>query len=154
MPTGYVLTDARNALWDAIDNWPSFADVFKRSYKFDGDDSPEINPVLAQCPAIAVYPDPGTSKEVLNKIYEHSYHLLILLFTPTWSLTLPDQLWQELIKAAWKSDGGSGVPYVKAATGFYPENNFTVEQDRIFLKDGKATLTTLRLTLKVRFNPQ
>lgn len=149
-----VLQDAYDSLWDAIDNWAYFSGVFKRTYRFDGDDSPEINPKQAQLPALAIYPDPGTSRMALNRAHEHKFQLLLMIFTPTWNLENPFTYWQEIHKAAWQSDGGGGVPYVKNVTGFYPENDSQVDFDRIILDGGKATLTTLRLTLKVRFNPQ
>ena len=152
-----ILTDARNSLWDAIDNWPAFSGVFKRKYKFNGDDSPELNPNADQLPAIAIYPDPGVSRMVLNRAHQHDYRLLILVFTATWNLTKPDEYWQEIVKAAWQSAGDVGTPYVKLATGFYPQNDFTVDYDRIMLAGNppkKATLTTIGLSLQVRFDPQ
>lgn len=149
-----ILTTARNSLWDAIENWPALEGVFKRQYKFDGDDSPEVNPNASQLPAIMIYPDPGFARMVLNRAHEQDYKLLVMTFTSTWNLIKPDEYWQEIVKAAWKSDGDTGTPYVKLATGFYPRNNFTVDFDRITLDGRKATLTTIGLTLQVRFDPQ
>lgn len=157
-----ILTDARNALWDAIENWPALqsggSPIWKRSFKFDGDDSPEINPNASQLPAIAIYPEPGFAKMVLNKVQEQNYKLIVMLFTSTWNLSDPDTYWEEIVKAAWQSDGGGGTPYIKLATGFHPKTEITVDQHRIKVdpegKPTKATLTLIGLTLQVRFNPQ
>ena len=149
-----ILTDARNALWSAIEDWLPLSGVFKRYYKFDGDDSPELNPTADQLPAIAIYPDPGVSVMKLNRAHQHNYKLLVLLFTATWNLETPDTYWEEIVKAAWQSGGGGPAPYVKLTTGFYPETEISVDQDRILLDGVKATLTTIGLTLTVRYDPQ
>lgn len=148
------LQNAYNSLWDAIDNWPYFDGVFKRTYRFNDDDSPEINPKIVQLPALAIFPDPAASKMVLNKSYEHGFKLVLMYFTPTWNLQNPLTYWEELHKAAWQSDGGGGTPYVKNVTGYYPENETQFDLDRIMLDGGKAILSALRMTLRVRFNPQ
>lgn len=155
-----ILTTARESVWDAIENWSGLQDaggnsVFQRMYKFDEDDSPEVNPRpgAGELPAIAVFPDPGMTVQVKNRDYEHGYRLLALIFTETWNLTTSDLYWEQLIKALWQSAAG-GVPYVKAAVGLYPKNDVTIDVDRIKLDGKKALLTTVGFTLPVRFDPQ
>lgn len=155
-------TDARNACWDAVLNWSALQEggesVFKRKYKFDDDDSPEVNPVANQLPAIALFPSPGDSlaNDVKNRLHEFEYRLSWMVFTKTWNLTTHDTYWQQIMKAMFQSvsDVTPGVTYIKAATGFDPRETFQISTDRIMLDKTKALLTTIGFTLRVRFDPR
>lgn len=160
-------TDARNSCWDAVLNWPALqvsgVSVFKRKYKFDDDESPEVNPTVEQLPAIALFPTPGDSvaADVLNRVHQFDYRLTFMLFTKTWNLTTHDTYWQAVMKALFQSADSAtpGVPYVKAATGFDPRETFKISTYRIMLSGAagvktKALLSMIGFTLRVRFDPR
>lgn len=156
-----ILKSARNAVWDAVDNWSAFDGVFNQTYRFDEDaevdpenPQPLVNPTPDEIPALAIYPDPSNGKMVTNKQHEIPYKLIALMWTNTWYLDTSDYYSIEFYKSLWQSDGGTGTPYVKAVTKFWPMNEFSISQRRIWVDETKATLTRIGVTLRVRFDPQ
>ena len=152
-------TAARDACWDAVLNWSALQaggmSIFKRKYRFSDDDSPEVNPTKEQLPAIALFPTPGESlaNDVLNRVHQFDYKLTFMVFSETWNLETHDDYWQQIIKALFQS-ALADVPYVKAATGFYPREAFAIGVERIKLKETKALLTTISFMLRIRFDPR
>lgn len=160
-------TDARNSCWDAVLNWPALKvggeSIFRRKYRFDDDESPEVNPTVEQLPALALFPTPGDSvaQDVLNRVHQFDYRLTFILFTSTWNLETHDTYWQSVMRALFQSADSAtpGVPYVKAATGFDPREAFQIATDKIMLTSTagaktKALLSTISFTLRVRFDPR
>lgn len=151
--------NARNAVWSAIEAWAPLnaggASVFARLYKFDDDDGPEINPDETLLPAIAIWPDPSAGDIVLNKTHEHPYPLAVLIWTHSWKLETAEQYVEDVLNAIWRAKaGGNTVEEVRRVTGFPPMNPFRVNYYRQKLQNAKAILTVLRVTLRLRFNPQ
>lgn len=152
-------TDARNAVWTAINNWSALqfsgTSLFRRFYQFDGDDQPELNPTKDELPAIAIWPDPSRGDMVLNKTTEHPYPLAIMFWTATWKLDTAETYVEGILDALWQSiHPDQTVAEVKRVTGFWPMNEFRVDYYRTKLKNTKAILTILRVTLRLRFDPQ
>ncbi len=150
-----ALTDARLAIWDAVENWAGLqsggVSVFKRLYKFDGDDSPEISPHPDQLPALLVdRPDDGVSEEK-NRIWEWNAGFKFLMWTTSWNLANPELYEIELIKALFQS-AANGTPYIVAATGFLPQNNFSIKHTRVKIDDTKVIEMEMLFRLRVRFN--
>lgn len=156
-----ALTDARNAIWDAVDNWSGLqsggSSVFKRTYRFDGDDSPEISPHPDQLPALAVEYADSTVFEAKNRTWEYDAGFRFLFWTTSWNLVNCELYELELIKALFQSSA-NGTAYIVAATGFLPQNRFEIERTRVKIsspkggQEVKAMETRIKFRLRVRFN--
>jgi hypothetical protein len=106
MPATNMLTQARNGLWDAIDNWSPLAGTFKRKYRFDKPgDVPNGMPLPApaECPAIAIFPLPSTDGWDTNQSRSTYYNLNVSLFTYHLVLPQAEALWVEVARALFTS---------------------------------------------------
>ena len=153
-----ILTSMRQAAWNAIETWPALQGVFKRKWKFEDANSilpKEIMPSIGEMPAIAIYPAPSESPWVRNQDKEFRYVLNVEVWRAHWNLLDLESDCEEIAKALFQGHaGGTTVPFIKAATGQYPEvNSFNIE--RVLLADeNKAVKLTLPVTIKyLAWNP-
>jgi hypothetical protein len=105
MPTP-LLTRARQAVADAIQQWPTLSGVFRRRYLFEDDPggiAGEPSPTLGDLPALGIYPDAAESPWVLNQAQEIRYPLRIDLWTRAWDVRRGEFLWEEIIKSLHQS---------------------------------------------------
>jgi len=131
MPAPYLLTTARESLWQAINLWPSLkvnpsdvnASVFSQQYMFDDEMIPmeELEPSIGEMPAIAIAPTVVDPKWYLNQMQTWNTAFVITIWTANWMLPQPEMLIEEVINAIYRQNVvGTTVPIVKQATGFYP----------------------------------
>lgn len=158
-----LITDARRGMWDAIHNWPALkassgdakATKFKRW--FDGDsDAPlkrDIYPAFSEMPCIAVH---GIGLQLdwqNNRQMRWPMAFVVKIWTPTWKLAANEELFEEVVKALYRSKNGDNVEYVRAATGFpvmaWGETEWTYVED-----DGqKAIQCETKVGLRTTFDP-
>ena len=119
-----ILTTLRQSALDAVDRWPALEGRFRRKWYFEKTSMTltpaELVPSLAELPAIAVYPAASPTPWVLNQAKEILYTLSIDLWTPHYDLLEAERLWQDVVEALFQCSNSAGVPYVKAASGYYP----------------------------------
>ena len=133
-----IFTVARRSLWDAIDNWPALAGVFKQKFKLEDDNRIAaagagaaasvggFEPKLADLPAILIFPSRVDPAWYTNQQMNWPVAYVVTFWTKNWDLRLPEQLIDAVAEAFHKSTA-SGTPtrdtvsYVKAATGFHPQ---------------------------------
>lgn len=116
-----LLTAARQGLWNAIENWPSLAGVFKRSYRCEDKGQtqglvPEPTSTM-DLPAIAIYPASGDSPWITNAQQELTYALTLSIWTETWSLLAIERLYEQIVIAIQRSKDANGLEYWRASTG-------------------------------------
>lgn len=157
-----ALTDARNAVWDAIENWSELKSdgnsVFKRRYKLNGDDAAEVGPRYEHLPALMLEYDNSPITQVLNKRHQVDASFLLRMWTADWNLENAELYELEIIKALFQSKS-NGTTYIEVATNFAPQNTFTLEHERITVEaddenSRKAIETRIRFKLRVRFQAQ
>lgn len=159
--TAPTLADCRNAIWNAIDNWPALADAFAMKLRFDADDGdPEDGqPSISDFPAIAVGDVSVATKTVMTQTQEWAATFSILVWTQGWNYSRANALIDPIIAALYKSKpDGESVSYIKSATGFHLDSPPQLTQQPVTLQDAddggtKAILTTLKVTLKIHRNP-
>lgn len=152
MPVEY--TDARNACWNAVLNWPAFEDTFARRYKFDGDTAPEVSPHADQLPALQLYPSSATSNQYTNRQHEETYGLVFLIYTAGWNPAESESIAKQIRKALWQSKPEGQPTYVQSATGSHPLPEIVIGWERGHLHgNAKATLATFEFTLKLKHDP-
>lgn len=159
-PVYPILTRARRAVWDAIENWEPLQDdddesLFVRRYK-DEDLAPRLLPAPDQLPALALVPIPAETFQALHQQHEHRYNLRFLLFTESWNTIVADWYWERILNALFLSGENppSGVSYIQAANGFPPYPTFNSDYSFDKTNEVKIIVTTIDFGLRVRFNPQ
>lgn len=158
-----LITDARQGMWDAIHNWPALkvtetdtkATRFKRW--FDGDtDAPMkrgIFPSFSEMPCIAIH---GVGLQLdwqNNRQMRWPIMFVVKLWTPTWKLGVSEDLFEETVKALYRSKNVSNVEYVRAATG-YPVMAWGEAEWKHVEEDGqKAIECEFKVGLRTTFDP-
>jgi hypothetical protein len=101
-----LLTAARQAVAQAIADWPTLTGLFRRRYLFEDDPGGlggEPSPSMGDLPAVGIYPDAAESNWVLNQAQEIRYPMRIDLWTRAWDVRQGEFLWEEIIKALHQS---------------------------------------------------
>lgn len=156
-----VLTDARNAVWQAIDNWPALLGVFKQSFRHEVEMMlQEMEPSISDFPCIAVTPAEVVPSWFTNQAQQWPYTLNVAIWTPDWILAPAEQLIEDVVSAIYKASATVGGPtYIKAATGFHPERLGPMTLQPMKLNDSddgdgtKAIRTSIAITLRINRNP-
>lgn len=119
-----LLTVARNAFWDAIDNWPALTDVFQRKYKSSADFA-ELqlrDPAPHELPAIAVYWGDIAPELKYQRADDWPMSLNLALWLPGDRHTFAETLAEDVFNALYQAcPDDSTVSYIRAATGFPPK---------------------------------
>lgn len=118
------LTIARNAVWEAIDNWTALANVFERTYKTSADFA-ELqlrDPSPAELPAIALYwadikPDWRT-----NRMQEWPLTMRLTAWFPGDRHTYAETILEHIFDAIYQYTAtGDTAPYIQKTLGFPPK---------------------------------
>lgn len=132
-----LLTITRAAVWNAIDNWPAFADVWTR--KFDSmEDLEELalhDPGRSDLPAIAVTWGPTDAKWWTNIQQLWAQQLFVTFWLPADQQDLAEQRLLELTNAIYKSAPVEtpNVSYIRRAVGRPPTANSPVTLEYVSL---------------------
>lgn len=157
-----VLTDARRAIWDSIDNWGPLRDVFRLKLSFDstrleGPHRPQAPSGTADLPAIAIMPVRVTPRWVTNVTQDHPYVLRVSYWTADTLIDKHEAVWDEIVKAIYRAHPNPAYPrdtYLKQATGvsmpigFGPSSTAPVELNGL-----PAIRTDFDLALKLTISP-
>ena len=122
-------TDARSAIWNAIEACPALnpdgKSVFKRKFKHETGEGGTLESIiqsgLGDMPSIEIVPGRQEFKWQTQRMADFPYSIDVrLIHTRLYRL---EQYAQDIIKAAWQqTPPGSPVPFVKAATGYNPQS--------------------------------
>lgn len=159
-----ILTDARNALWDAIDNWPGLESestttgrAFQQTFRFndDSDLGSAIQPALGDLPAVAILPVSSAPEWFTHELQQWPLLFEFRLWTADWSLPEAEALLEATIRAIYQAGEIPGVSYVKATTGYHPRQlgPLTFEFARAGDRGPKVTLARFTLGLRVMMDP-
>ena len=114
-----ALTLMRRSLWDAVDNWPAFADVFKQKWRFEDVGAMGVKrpqPSQGKLPAFGIFPATANSDWVTNQEQEIVYAVNLSIFTDRVDVLRGELLWQEMVRCIWQSaPAGTTQSYVLAA---------------------------------------
>lgn len=157
-------TDARLAVWAAINNWselnPGGASVFKRKLTHADDVGllmSDIPPGVGDMLAIEVLPVRTTPSWLVHRMQEASYMLTVQiagLKLPTLEATV-----EKLIRGLYQAAADSNAPaqtYIKVATGYNP-HSYDVTWQKSTVGDGqhktKCWLVQVNLGLRFAVDP-
>lgn len=157
-------TLARHSVWDAIENWPTLLTYFHQKVKLDVDETmleSFDNPSISDLPAIAITPVSVAPFWYTHAVQEYPYLISIKLWTAGWVLPVSEELLVDLGNALWNCHpAGNDVPYIKAATGYYPKHVGPITFTPVELADGeegqgasRATMLQIFIALRIVRSP-
>lgn len=157
-----ILTQARKAVWDSIDNWAPLKvpNVWRRKFKTDSD-LEELSlhePGLAELPAIAVTWGPTAANWWTQTMQQWTQQLFVTFWMPAnWQAVAEWRLMQ-LLQAFYKSapEASPGVSYIRRATGRPPTKNSPVSLELVTLgrtQQLHAWRGQIALNLTTNFDP-
>lgn len=138
-------TDARAAIWDAIENYsalnPSGVCVFKRKIKHEsatGMLDSIIQSSLGDLPSIEIVPSQQDYQLLTNRMAEFPYNVEVRLLGLY--LDKLETYAQDIVKAVYQQGSvlTPTVSYVKAATGYHPQSVRVATPQIVALGRGKA----------------
>ncbi len=161
-----ILTQARNAVWDSIDNWEPFAasgDVpaaWTRKFKTDAD-LEELSlhePGLADVPAIAVTWGPTSANWWTQTMQQFTQQLFITCWFPANWQSVAEWRLIQLMQAFYKSapESSPNVSYIRRATTRPPTKNSPVSLELVPLgrtQQLHAWRGQIALNLTTSFDP-
>src|SRR5690606_15337676 len=103
--------------------------AFEQKYKLDGDMAQlndSGNPLTPHMPAIAIFPTSAAFGWYTHRQQKNVLILEVRIWTGRWEYSQAMRLMMQTRAAIWRGSDGSGVSYVKAATGFHPEKTSDV----------------------------
>lgn len=142
----------RQAARNAINGFDSLTNAFR--YKQFFEDTTRVNDAadaipVSKMPALLMYPAPSTMPWILHSAKEVRYALQIDIFTPHWNLPLVEELYWDVCRALFQSAATSGgTPYIKAATGRYPEISAFAFERLLIDEKTRATKASFVCTLQ------
>ena len=150
-----VLTSARLAVWQAIDNFPLLSpggkSVFARTYRYESTPPNfqiEIGPALTEMPAIGIFPSHALPEWFTSQIQTMPFSLNVVIWTPEADIELAEKLPEQVIYALHQSGPAPG--FVKRATGFYPIANGPIQ----FAKTKLGAIRTQQtVVLRLQIDP-
>lgn len=160
-----LLTNARRAIWSAIDNWPDLAGAFNLKLRFDsvGADQDDgalsggmltdtLEPSLSDLPAISVIPTTVDPSWWTHEMMTFLASYQVVIWTRDWYLPDAEDLIEKTWKAIWQaaaSDSSAG--YVKVATGYHPKRIGPIQWQMASVgRDRSLRATRVQMTLGLR----
>lgn len=154
------LTDARNAVWDAIDNWPALQGIFEKKVRNEGElemlDLDQDIPEITDLPVIAIWPPQDSARWFQFQNQLITIPLEIRVWTDGWNSATSEQVFWDLRDAIHQSHpDGVALPYIKAATCYQPKVlQWSFRKVRLGKnKSRNATKLTMIVTLQFKSNP-
>ena len=153
-----VLTDARNAVWNAIDNWTALQNTFRQKIRFERSAGSKLmlantdEPTGVDFPAIAVAPSVVNPIWLGNQVQFRPLSLTISIWTAGWdSLPQNEEIWGNVLDAIYKCKPvGGGDTYIGAATAHGPYGFGNSRWQRItFANQQKAWRHDFDVVLKI-----
>lgn len=130
-----LLTLSRSAVWDAIDNWTDFANVWTRKFKTmaDLEELALHDPGVADLPAVAVTWGPTQPDWWVNIQQQWAQQLFVTFWLPADQLDVAEWRLLQLTSALYKSAPTEtpGVSYIRRATGRPPSKNGPVTLEQV-----------------------
>lgn len=143
-----VLTNARNLLWNAIDNWEPLQAGGQQDvlHKFKFNEGGEMTPEgsqptsLSELPAIAIFPSNLEVTPEYQRGQRLPYTLEIHMWTRDWVLPRMELLWENVINAAYQSADDGRPPYIKDGLGHHPRVASPLSFTRAHFKGSENSL--------------
>lgn len=161
-----IITDARHAIWDSINNWDNLKDgngksVFKRQLKLDTRTDLTQDPIeatfgMADLPAIMVEVPIIQADWDSNVMQRWVLQFNVTFWTPHWELLTPEKYGVEIVRALYQARvGGATVQPIRQVTGLIQRPPGIAPARVTVGAEGslKAMRTVVRVPLWANFDP-
>jgi hypothetical protein len=151
------LSAIRGAVWDSIDNWSPFEDVWTRKFKTSGDveELALHDPGLADLPAIAVSWGNVGQNWWTHREQKWPASLNVVFWLPADQIEIAEWRSQQIVECLYRATATpGGLTYLRAATGYPPEKySQTIEPVVLGRGQNKALRGTIAFALPATFKP-
>jgi len=153
-----ILTTARQAVWNAIDNWPALDGVFREKLRFEPNATGKLSgmdfeePSGANFPGIGIFPSVVNPVWLGNQVQFRPYSLTITIWTQGWnSIKQSEQLWEDVLNAIYKCKlPDDSDTYIGAATNAGPYGFGNSRWTKVTMKnEQRAIAHSFDLVLKI-----
>lgn len=156
-----LLTDARGAVWDCIDNWAPLQDggesFIRKKYKFDAELSmlADASPSPADLNAVAIFPSQTIPEPHTASFKRYPYGLDVFFWTRDWVIPHAEKMWENLVDAFYQSKAaGQPRTYIHTVTCRRPKlGPITMERVKLSEDAVRAIKCRMQLILWLTFNP-
>lgn len=153
-----VLTEARRAVWQAIDNWPALSNAFAQKVRYDRELSmlDNVEPSISDLPAIAIAPVSNVPDWFLNRVQHWVYLLDLTIWTPDWVLEPAEDLLEKTMDALYRSrpNAASGPTYLETYLPFKTLGTASIQAINLTESEGPQVMkTTITISLSIRKAP-
>ncbi len=150
-------TNARRALWHAVDQHAPFRDssgksVFRGRWTLDkrGTQLPTPFPAPARLPGIIILPASVDVQWGPHVALEHSALFTIRMWLPGLDMELPEIFTMEMLQAVQTAAGADGRPVMEAETGDCPQFG---PVEFVLLNDPRMVQVDVNVAVAVKFDP-
>ena len=153
-----ILTDARQAAWNAIDNWPALENAFRQKLRYEPSTTGKLGiadsdePSGVDFPAIGIFPSVVNPTWLGNQVQFRPVSLTVSIWTRGWnSLLTSEQLWEDVIDAIYKCKlPDDSDTYIGAATMHGPYGFGNSRWTKVTFANGqKAIAHSFDVVLKI-----
>lgn len=162
-----ALTPAREAVWDAIDNWAPLtsagATPIRKKFKFDDETNMLVDaqPSASDLTAFAVFPARTETEGFTNTFRKYPYVLNLTIWTRDWIPSKAEAVWWNVVEALFQScdtGGGFSYPntYIFRATSHVPKlGGIDMQAVKLGTKEQhvRAIKTVITIYLPLTFTP-
>lgn len=156
-----LLTDARTAVWNSIDNWGPLQvgqeSFIRKKYKFDTELSmlADASPAASDLNALAIFPSTTIPEPFTTSFKRYPYALDFFFWTRDWIVPHAERMWENIVDALYQAKAsGETLSYIHAETCRRPKLG-PITMERVKLSDEKvrAIKCRMQVILWVTFNP-
>lgn len=151
------LSAIRGAVWNSIDSWEPFAEVWSRKYtaSTDVEELALHDPGLMDLPAIAVNWGNIGQNWWTHREQKWPASLNVVFWLPVDQIEVAEWRAQQIVECLYRAKGeGQSLTFLRAATGYPPEKySQTIEPVELGRGANKALRGTIAFLLPATFQP-
>lgn len=150
-----ALTDARLAVWQAIDEYPDTQELFKTKFRFGSESTlvTETSPSFSDLDSLWIMPMRAMPKWYVTTKQTFALGLAVVMYTKDWNLRVPEQNLLKIARAIHRAKPENGVIYTAP---YAPQVGPNATFQNIKIGDQnpvRAIKTTMEVVLRVHFQP-
>lgn len=150
-----ALTDARLAVWQAIDEYEDTAHLFKTTFRFGGESTlvTETAPSFSDLDSLWIMPMRAMPKWYVTTKQTFALGLAVVMYTKDWKLDTAEKNVLKIARAIHRAKPENGVIYTAP---YAPQVGPNTSFQNIKIDDKnpiRAIKTTMEVVLRVHFQP-
>lgn len=154
-----ALTEARLAVWQAIDNYAPLANVFRQKLRWDKEQAmlEQVEPSISDLPCISIRSGRVDPEWFTHQQQHLAYLLIIEIWTADWIQEPAEDLFEKTMDALYRSrPGSSGPTYLEPYMPFQVMPSGPIQGHLLSDSEDGGTqvmLSTIQFSPNIRKNP-